>query len=65
MEKTKKRWESTTLIGAIITLVSFIVGLITDKISPSDIGTIITSIFTIIGIVMTMYGRAVATKKIK
>jgi len=57
--------ESTTLQGAIITLVSFSVGFVTDKLSPSDVATVITSIFTILGIVMTIYGRSVATKTIK
>jgi len=65
MNESKNRRESTTLIGSIITLVSFTAGFVTDKVSPSDVSTIVTSIFTIFGIVMTVYWRSTATKKIK
>jgi len=55
---------SQTFQGAIIALIGFVLQIFKVQIGNDELTTIITSLFTVIGIAMAIYGRIKATKTI-
>lgn len=61
MESTKKPLQSKTIIGAVITLIALA---FPQFVSEGELTEIISLVTALGGVVLTIYGRIVAEKKV-
>ena len=69
MEQTQSWYTSTTLQGALIAIIGFVASMLKatlkiDVISNDEINSLVAGLFGVIGMVMVIWGRIKATKKL-
>jgi len=64
MENTKALCQSTTVQGAVVSLLGFIVSFFKLPIATEEIGQVISALAVLIGFGMTIYGRLRAREQI-
>lgn len=68
MQETKTFTQSKSIIGSIIAIVAMSLGMIGYEVSPGDqqqMVQVISHMVTLLGSLIAIYGRVVATKEIK